>query len=87
MKGLIDVLRIVLEEEGPKGRQGDSGKGLIDVLWIVLEEEGPKEEEVRNGTGTEYLNTRLFLTYLYTVHSRYSLQRQLLLDIFKSTCT
>ena len=51
MEGLIDVLRMVLEE------------GESEDTALTVDEEGPKEEEVRNDLEQEnYLNTRLFLT-------------------------
>ena len=51
VEGLIDVLRMVLEE------------GESEDTALTADEEGPKEEEVRNDLEQEnYLNTRLFLT-------------------------
>ena len=51
MEGLIDVLRMVLEE------------GESEDTALTVDVEGPKEEEVRNDLEQEnYLNTHLFLT-------------------------
>ena len=53
VKGLIDVLRMVLEE------------GESEDTALTVDEEGPKEEEVRNGVRFGTWNRKTTLTLVY----------------------